>query len=431
MPVDFATLQHQAHGQVNAYRHHLDQVQQRLHAAQAALETWASRASDLTGLVEQAFAQDPRWRSAAPAHEPLEATYPAPTLPAEVVLLAADGSQINPDPHGPVYFALVNLGLVAMDRHHTPVALVRTHLLLNELYEAQGSLGESAIALQRDLRERQGLAWAAALVRGAEPVRAEMEQAFPALAQDPMGSNAAQHLALQAMHRPGAPLITLTDGPLELWEQGPDEAYRRYRERYLNALSTLQRLEALAVGYVDHPRADLVIRMLELTLREEAAPREAASALELTSRPWAGVRDRDLWGRFLPPGHRSPLFRIRAHSLDPYPDDLVPHFFYLNLSADPQRPTLARVEIPAWVARRPEQVGWIHAVLLWQAHIIPGRRYPYLLHRAHETAVVTQEDRRQVTWLLQRALLSEGLPPDARSAKRQLKDAPQRTRFRL
>ncbi len=426
MPVDFPTLQSQAQGQVETYRRHLDEVRQRLHAAQAAFEAWANRPHDLADLVEQAYRQDPRhWRSAIPAHEPLHTTYAAPPLPAEAVLVAADGSQINPDPHAEVYFALVNLGLVAMDRRHTPVALVRSQLLLNELYDDRSRLGEGFIALQRDLHERQGLAWAVALIRGDDEIRQQMEKAFPALGQDPTGTHAAALTTLRAMNRPDAPLVSLTDGPLELWghrSEGDDEAYHRYLRLYLEALSALQKLQALSAGYVDHPRADLVVRMLELTLGHGTEPSAAVPAPEIPHRPWAGVRDRDLWGRFLPPGHRSPLFRIRAQSLEEYPDDLVPHFFYLNLSEDPQRPALARVEVPGWVARDPERVGHIHAVLLEQGRIIPGQPYPYILHRAHETAVVTREDQAHLLHMLQRLLLDTGVHPDQRSPKRRLKD---------
>ena len=43
------------------------------------------------------------WSGAIPAVEPIDATYPPPSIPPQLVVLAADGSQIHPDRHAPAH----------------------------------------------------------------------------------------------------------------------------------------------------------------------------------------------------------------------------------------------------------------------------------------------------------------------------------------
>ena len=426
MPVDFATLKDQVSRKVASYQAQTQRIQGLVKQAQDALRHPPEK-ERLSALVDQAVQADKTWRGAAPTDESPGETFPPPAAPdlEQVVVLAADGSQINPDPHGEVYFGLVNLGLVVMDRHHTPITLVRSHLLLSELHESEGF--EASVLLRRDLYERLGLAWAAALLCGDEAVLDKARASFHQLQWDPAGIQPAELERFRTFHPQPARLVALTDGPLELWGPRREEGYgdfSRTLERYQEALGYLKDLGVLQAGYVDNPRADLVVRMLELTLPAEARE-EAANP----RRPWSGVRDRDLWAGTLPPGYRTALFQIRAQYLADYNADLHPYFFYLNVGT-PDRPALARVELPAWVAQDADAVALVHAVLLWQGRIVPGRLYPYILHRAHETAVVTQDDRRQVTWMVQQELLRQGLPFDRRSQKQRAKnDAAKRNRY--
>jgi hypothetical protein len=59
-----------------------------------------------------------------------------------------------------------------------------------------------------------------------------------------------------------------------------------------------------------------------------------------------------------------------------------------------------RVEIPKWVAEDSRKLDLLHGILLEQCKMIGSRPYPYLLHRAHETAVVRFEEKEQVGQLL-------------------------------
>jgi hypothetical protein len=52
--------------------------------------------------VQAALAFNPHLRCALPGDEPLDAAFPLPPLPQDATVLAADGSQINPDRHASV-----------------------------------------------------------------------------------------------------------------------------------------------------------------------------------------------------------------------------------------------------------------------------------------------------------------------------------------
>jgi len=64
-----------------------------------------------------------------------------------------------------------------------------------------------------------------------------------------------------------------------------------------------------------------------------------------------------------------------------------------------------------------------------QCRILGTRPYPYLLHRAHETALVTFQDRDQVTQMIALELHRQGIPIQGVSYKQANKDLPGRTRY--
>jgi hypothetical protein len=90
-------------------------------------------------------------------------------------------------------------------------------------------------------------------------------------------------------------------------------------------------------------------------------------------------------------------------------------FFYLNTGA-PE--TVARVEIPEWVAEDPAKMDWVHAGIIEQCKTTGG--FPYPLVRAHELAIVTAADRQAFESMLEGALIRRGLRP-RRSQKAQTK----------
>jgi len=218
------------------------------------LHTWSERQEALETLVEGALKSLPYWRSAAPAGEPLTLAADPPSdaeqRVAQAVVFAADGSQIEPNPHASVYFALVNVGVVAMAKGIPP----RTHVASVLWTPDELAARSLQVSLQRDLRERAVLAKIVeALYTGKPPRNWERWEDFAA------GFPAE------------APLLALTDGPLELWGAKDEEGsnFRTALRTYLESLKTLESHHAIAAGFVDKPHANLVVHLLGLAMLEK------------------------------------------------------------------------------------------------------------------------------------------------------------------
>jgi len=223
------------------------------------------------------------------------------------------------------------------------------------------------------------------------------------------------------------PVITLTDGPLELWggrSRDPEEqtSYIKSLEEYIAALLALHKSGAATAGYVDKPRADLVVRALEVA----ATPQDKLAEIR-KARPLRGVTDNDLFESALAPGERSAIFALQTHLADRYAGPLALHFFYLNVGSA-KEPWLARVEIPAWVAENAAALNALHAVLIQQCNVLGAFSYPYVLHRAHEIAVVGRDEKDEVTQMLLAELQAQGAPAGHASHKQAIKDLPGRGR---
>jgi hypothetical protein len=226
------------------------------------------------------------------------------------------------------------------------------------------------------------------------------------------------------------PVITLTDGPLELWgarasaagATGEDAAARGL-DAYLNSLSRLHEMDASTAGYVDKPSEDYVVRLLEVA----SQPPEDAP-----NRPLLGVRDSDLFRELLQPGERSAVFEMQSRSASVYrrrDEALAMHFFYLNVGR-PNHPWLARVDHLGWVAKDAGKLNSLQAVLIHQGRMLGARPYPYLLHRAHETAVVSLDEKRQLEAMIDHELRKHGAAGEV-SYKQSAKDLSGKRRFSL
>ncbi len=392
MPVDFRQVREQVSQMGGSARERQQDWENKRQEADQLLKQHAHNLEFLRQKVQQAVRlYDPSLRCALPVSEALDAHLPAPTEPFSrpPTLLAVDGSQIFTDRHAEVQYGLVNVGSVQMLHSGTqpPETTVQSTLFYDESVD---NLNDAALSLKRDLGERQKMA----------------------------------ELAAQA----NPPVIPLTDGPLELWGAQPEgsEASRQYEQSlqdYLKVLRGLHSLQAIIAGYVDRPDADLVVRLLEVAKAD-------AQQLEQirTFRPLHRVRDIDLYEDILGPGERSAVFALQSQGGRRYEGPLALHFFYLNVGVS-RHASAVRVEIPAWVAQNPAQLDMLHAVLVSQCRIMGTRHYPYLLHRAHEVAVVTHREQAEVTEMIVGELLRQGIPVKGRSQKQASKDLPGRTRY--
>jgi hypothetical protein len=147
--------------------------------------------------------------------------------------------------------------------------------------------------------------------------------------------------------------------------------------------------------------------------------------------PLRGASDRWLYGEakapLLAPGERSAIFALQSKSEKDYRGQLALHFFYLNVGTE-GHPWPVRVEVPQWVAADHAGLDRLHAVLVGQCRMMGARPYPYLLHRAHETAVVSRDERAQVEQMLELELRRQGEEPETKSHKQSAKDLPGKSR---
>ena len=383
MPVDFQQIRNQA---VEMGRQAPEQMQRSRTLLQNALEVFESlgeRSEEVRERVQNAAAEDKKLRCAFPSSEPILNSYPEPDCSPAEVTLAADGSQINPSRHEAADFGVVNCGALRMATEELPREIVQSKLLYFEDIEGKS---EEMIALMRDVGERQLLV---------------------ELAKEGSGS-----------------VVALTDGMLDIYrEPRQDAEFNRRFDDYLASLRALAALRTIVAGYVDKPRADLLVRMLELMDGSEKD-----MLVRARERPLGGVTDAMLLNGRLQPGMRSAVFGIESSSSEQFNGPLRLHFFYLNVGIE-NIPQLARVEIPAWVAEDQDLVNTLHATLLFQCRMTGSVPYPYILHRAHEIAVVGLAEREQIGAMIDIELRRNGVDPGIRSSKQFMKDLAGKARY--
>jgi hypothetical protein len=380
MPVDFLQLKHQV-SEMGArardfHNHHEDLLQK----AVSQMKQYALRGDDLCTLVEQTEQSKTKLRCAVPTQPEIMQTYEAQACSSPGLILAADGSQINPSRHDPFPICVINVGVLEWIPGSTPQEVRETELLYyDRVLTRQGLLTEGMVGLKRDLKERS-------------------------------------ILAQLAVDKP-QPVLALTDGPLELFtESHESQEFQEALKSYLTSLKEMEKLQAITAGYVDKPMSDLVVRLLELTLSPEEVPLQTDRR-----RPLLGIADKELFRSFLKPGQRSAVFSIHSQQTAKYTGGLALHFFYLNTGRE-NHPALARVDIPAWVAENPSMLNLLHQTLLEQCAQMGTIAYPYCLRRAHEIAVVSFEEKAKIFEMITGEYLSHGIPVDTGTFKQQDKD---------
>ena len=340
-------------------------LEEKRNLARNLLATYAEELDFLQQKVEAAKTFDSNIRCAVPLDEPLTATYPPPPPVNGVTVIAADGSQINPDRHASIQFSIINVGIIIMKLHsgQAPDICVETEMLYgDELISNGNPISDGMVAMRRDITERMKLDEVSKGIQGQ--------------------------------------VVNLTDGTIELWgAKGDDpQAYADFVEKYLRVLTRLHARGVITAGYVEKPSADLVVRLLEIATADQEQIQRLRDYV-----PLRGVSDRWLYGErenpLLPPGHRSAVFALQSGSVKKYKGPLSLHFFYLNVGTF-GHPWPVRVEIPQWVAEDRKKLELLHSVLIEQCNMMGAKPYPYLLHRAHETAVVRREEKDQVEQLL-------------------------------
>ena len=368
MPVNYLQIRSQIieMGQ-GARQREADLIQKRQQALDL-LQAYAFHIDVLNQRIQQTLAVNTSLRCALPGEDPLTALFDPPVDAPDHIILAADGSQINPNFHDPVAFGVINVGAFRMSSprlNEVPGEKVDSKLLLGDDDNESNEMSEEIVALKRDLSERTFLA--------------------------------------ELSRQESLPVVALTDGPLELFRDPKDRPeFQLLFNEYLHALLKLAEYKTATAGYVDRPRSDLLIRTLELMILPESDLPQAGKKRLLKP-----VSDADLFFHVLQPGQRTSVFGIQSLSATKFSGDLALHFFYLNVGL-PGAPAIARVEIPAWVSDDPILLSLLHACLVNQCRVLGSRPFPYVLHRAHEVAVVHFEEKNEISSMIIHELNQQG-----------------------
>ncbi len=383
MPINFQQAYSQVKQSVVGAKEHQAKKTEAREKALALLKTFSSEFEALRFKVEAAKEADANLRCALPLDEPLASSAPLPN-PVSTVLIAADGSQILPNRHEALQYYVVNVGAIAMQSGADSAPLVETDTELKLLDEFDDThFSESQIALLRDVAERKKL--------------------------------------LQMSERFSGTILALSEGQLELWGAADSENAREFEKNlqdYLSALDAMRQKNIVVGGYVDKPGANWVVALLEVASTHQDELKSLRK-----NRPLAGASDLWLFGQILGASERSALFALQAKSAEKYKGELAIHFFYLNVG-DAKRPKIARVDVPRWVAADSSMLNALHAALIEQSKIMGARNpYPYLLHRAHEIAVVKYKEKEEIDRLLARELAQIGVEVGERSGKQIGKDS--------
>jgi len=309
---------------------------------------------------------------AKPMGEPLLFAKNAPPAPESYTLVAADGSQINPSRHRSLQFCVINVGLIKLLKGsgQAPEIEIQSSLLdFEHLYSEEGSLvGEDMVALFRDHAERKAIL------------------DFTGLDQ--------------------LPIITLTDGPLDVYlGMNIDQRRKDLQDEVFEVNRHLEARGVISAGYIDKPGSEMLSRMLSVY----NTPDDRLAWYEDRQRPVRGVPDAELLQVCVTqPGQRSAVFEAVSKNLAVAGKRIPVCFFYLNVGQGEQ-PWLVRVEFPAWVSKNPELIDLLHSVVYAETQILDTHPYPYLLHRSHELAVISMAEADAVEVMLLQKLDVDGL----------------------
>jgi len=313
----------------------------------------------------------------------LNSRFDPPPPPADYRVLATDGSQIDIDRHHPARCCLINIGSVSMQYGQNPGSFLESEpILLSKTDELI-------------LKPEQGTTGREVSIEGSLLGIKRTAEEFRFLA------------ALAGRLQPGFPALALVDGSLIMWgltsKDIPDFVVDIMLDKgvlkYITQIEKLNSSHPVALAsYISFPRSTDVINLLRIAVCPYQIPdcdRFCAGAAN-GERPCdavTGVNDRELFWACLTEQQRSDVFISQSRiSKTRYGCNLV-YFFYLKTGNE-----IARVEIPEWVALKPELLAITHSLILEQCR--KGHGYPVALSEAHEMAVVSGTDRQNFFYLV-------------------------------
>jgi hypothetical protein len=372
MPTDFAPVRAHISEAAGRLRSNRDARARDVASLRRALEPDFDASALAAACLAAAAGAKKSWNGALFTHgEDINRQFACGREPDDYALVASDGSQIMPDRHKPVLYAMLQVACAciiygqASGRIDSATTRDARLLFEDELYDADTGelIAPGELATERDLREIEALA-----------------------------------ARCETLAAAGLRTIALADGALIPFVLLNDSRLRpgdRRLARFAEALGRLRDAGAVVAGYIARPNSNAVARACALAVgaRDEPAP--------------PGLLDRHLLEGVLKPGWRGARFQPcwtvngdeflgrRGHTM---------LAFYLDVGAG--RPEIARVELPAWCASA-EQLDALTGVLARHARI--GGGYPFCLKAAHEEAIITRQDQREIDARIQFEMAEQGM----------------------
>jgi hypothetical protein len=343
-------------------------------------EDWPAIEAALDRAAERA--DDKFYRGARPITQlfPLDACIDPLSPPEQATIIATDGSQIMPDRHAAHLYYLINVGGIIYrhgsgghyggggqqgDDGRVPEPFTVPELVYptNDREAADFLIASGEVSVKRDLKEIGILADKAWENRKTE-----------------------------------YPLLAVLDQRLLYWPvAGQEAASTTAARKWMAAMTKLNDSRASLAGYIDRPMTSGVINLL-LALAGMDDPVFDWKSLGRSSLT-GGLTDAALFSRILGGGQRSVVFvgvsQRNAQFAEHDPDNEV-CFFYFNPGRTGQ--SIARVDIPMWVAREETAVTVVHALINHQCLILGD--YPYVLARADELAVIGHQDHEELDFMI-------------------------------
>lgn len=277
----------------------------------------------------------------------LDCKEPVAVMAGDYQVLSVDGSQIYPDRHQGTGCFLINIGTVAITYGN----------------QSKAYFASKPFVFTSDDMRHEGAGFALEFI---DCLRQEYEYA------------AALDL-VRAQTEISSPRILLFDGSLIFWSLVAKEPLKNvFFSRYIDALTALRATNVPCAWYISLPKNKEISHLIRAALCNFDA-QQSDSCIE-------HVIDTSVAHFFIPPLHRSTIFKTTVPLCDEYPAQLYPHFFYMHNGDE-----MVRVEIPAWIVDDAAALTYVVQGVLDQAR--KGRGYPVALAEAHEQAVVKGADR--------------------------------------
>lgn len=359
-----------------------------------ALEVLHSNSDDFEYLKKKILASKTTWLVAGLVNG-LNRRYEVPSLPAEFIVIATDGSHIDVDRHQSTRCYLINIGSVVLKYGSNPEALLENR---PRLYAGDEDL---------IIRQNEGSNRIQTIEGTLLGIKRSVEEC--------------RRLAELAAELPAdSSCLALQDGTLIIWglEAYPEFVTEVLLDKgfliYLDELKKCNNERKLALAsYISYPRSTDVVNALQVALCpnnpldtdihcKHCGKRECDAV--------SGVRDRDIFSNLLAEGERSDIFISQSSINDKRYGIHRVCFFYVRVEDE-----VARIEVPEWVAKDENLLGLTHSLVLDQCR--RGHGYPVVLSEAHEQAVVTGADRENFWSLVESSLIEKHIstPTSAKS----------------